>query len=93
MGQVVKELANFIQQSEPNIIRFSSQNIWRMRQFYETYKENQKLSAVLREISWTNHLFIISLKTPEEREFYLKNGEKGKVVFKRTRKTNKLFLF
>lgn len=37
---VVKELANFIQQSEPNTIGFSSQNIWRMKQFYETYKEN-----------------------------------------------------
>lgn len=69
---VVQELANFIQKSEPNIIGFSSQNIWRMKQFYETYKDSQKLSAVLREISWTNHLFIIGLRTPEEREFYLR---------------------
>lgn len=75
---VVQELANFIQKLEPNIIGFSSQNIWRMKQFYETYKENQKLSAVLREISWTNHLFIIGLKTPEEREFYLRMAKKEK---------------
>jgi DUF1016 N-terminal domain len=40
---VVKELANFIQQSEPNIVGFSSQNIWRMIQFYDTYKDNEKL--------------------------------------------------
>ena len=69
---VVQELANFIQKSEPNIIGFSSQNIWRMKQFYETYKDSQKLSTVLRGISWTNHLFIIGLRTPEEREFYLR---------------------
>jgi DUF1016 N-terminal domain len=48
---VVQELSVFIQQSEPNIIGFSSQNIWRMKQFFETYKDSQKLSAVLREIS------------------------------------------
>jgi predicted nuclease of restriction endonuclease-like (RecB) superfamily len=73
---VVQELANFIQKSEPNIIGFSSQNIWRMRQFYETYKDSPKLSALLREISWTNHLFIIGLRTPEEREFYLRMTKK-----------------
>jgi predicted nuclease of restriction endonuclease-like (RecB) superfamily len=75
---VVQELANFIQKSEPNIIGFSSQNIWRMRQFFETYKDSPKLSAVLREISWTSHLFIIGLKTPEEREFYLRMAKKEK---------------
>jgi predicted nuclease of restriction endonuclease-like (RecB) superfamily len=73
---VVQELANFIQKSEPNIIGFSSQNIWRMRQFYETYKDSPKLSALLREISWTNHLFIIGLKISEEREFYLRMTKK-----------------
>ncbi|MEY4539509.1 MAG: hypothetical protein RLZZ306_1266 [Bacteroidota bacterium] len=75
---VVQELSDFIQKSEPNIIGFSSQNIWRMKQFYETYKDSPKLSAVLREISWTNHLFIIGLKTPEEREFYLRMAKKEK---------------
>jgi predicted nuclease of restriction endonuclease-like (RecB) superfamily len=69
---VVKELSDFIQQSEPNIVGFSSQNIWRMKQFYETYKDNKKLSTLSREISWSNHLFILELKTPEEREFYMR---------------------
>jgi predicted nuclease of restriction endonuclease-like (RecB) superfamily len=75
---VVQELANFIQKSEPNIIGFSSQNIWRMKQFYETYKDSQKLSPLVREISWTHHLFIIGLKTPEEREFYMRMTIKEK---------------
>ena len=43
-----------------------------MKQFYETYKENVKLSALLREISWTNNMIILSrIKTETEREFYL----------------------
>ena len=29
---------------------FSDKNIWRMKQFYETYKDFPKLSTLLREI-------------------------------------------
>lgn len=44
-----------------------------MKQFYEAYKDFPKLSAVLREISWTNNLIILSrANTIEEREFYLR---------------------
>jgi len=49
---VVRELATFIQTHEPEIKGFSDKNIWRMKQFYETYRGSQKLSTVLREISW-----------------------------------------
>jgi predicted nuclease of restriction endonuclease-like (RecB) superfamily len=69
---IIKELAIFIANSEPNIKGFSPQNLWRMKQFYETYKDMPKLSALLREISWTHHTIIFSTaKTPEEREFYI----------------------
>jgi predicted nuclease of restriction endonuclease-like (RecB) superfamily len=70
---VVIELANFIQTNEPEIKGFSDKNIWRMKQFYETYKDIPKLSPLVREISWTNNLMIFSrCKTIEEMEFYLK---------------------
>ena len=70
---VVKELSEFIQTNEPEIKGFSDKNIWRMKQFYETYKDLPKLSSVLREISWTNNLTILGrAKSDEEREFYLK---------------------
>jgi predicted nuclease of restriction endonuclease-like (RecB) superfamily len=75
---VVKELSDFIQQSEPNIVGFSSQNIWRMKQFYETYKDNEKLSTLSREISWSHHKFIMPCRTPEEREFYIRMTIKEK---------------
>jgi hypothetical protein len=35
---------------------FSDKNIWRMKQFYETYKDFPKLSPLVREISWTHNL-------------------------------------
>ena len=57
---VVKELAVHIQRNEPEIKGFSDKNLWRMKQFYEAYKDFPKLSAVLRQISWTNNLIILS---------------------------------
>jgi len=42
-----------------------------MKQFYATYQQHEKLSAVLTQISWTNHLHILSkAKSLEEKEFY-----------------------
>ncbi len=57
---VVKNLSEYIFQKEPEIKGFSSQNLWRMKQFYETYSENTKLSALVREISWTNNLAMVA---------------------------------
>jgi predicted nuclease of restriction endonuclease-like (RecB) superfamily len=69
---VVKELSNFIQTNEPEIKGFSDKNIWRMKQFFETYRDFPKLLPLLKEISWTNNLLIFSrCKSMEENEFYL----------------------
>jgi len=80
---VVSELANFIQTHEPQIKGFSDKNIWRMKQFYETYKDFPKLSTLLREISWSHNLAIFSrCKTAEEREFYLKQSKQESYSFR-----------
>lgn len=72
-ASVVAELSNYIQIYEPEIKGFSDKNIWRMKQFYETYKAFPKLSPLVREISWTNNLLIFSrCRTMEEMEFYLR---------------------
>ena len=70
---VVKQLADYIEKNSPEIKGFSDKNLWRMKQFYETYKDaDEKLSALLRQISWTNNLTIMSRsKSIEERLFYL----------------------
>lgn len=70
---VVTELAKFIQTNEPEIKGFSDKNLWRMKQFFESYKDFPKLSPLVREISWTNNLLVFSrCKSIEEKEFYLK---------------------
>ncbi|MDR0607053.1 MAG: DUF1016 N-terminal domain-containing protein [Candidatus Peribacteria bacterium] len=69
---IVEEFSKFVQARYLGIRGFSPQNIWRMKQFYETYCQNEKLSTLSREISWSNNILIlVSAKTDEAREFYL----------------------
>jgi len=78
---VVKEFSKYIQNRYVGIKGFSPQNIWRMKQFYETYRNNEKLSKVLRELSWSNNLQILSCKSDEEREFYIIMSVKNRYTF------------
>ncbi|MBR3557951.1 MAG: DUF1016 family protein [Bacteroidales bacterium] len=69
---VVSELASFISTKMPDAKGFSDKNLWRMKQFYEMYEGDEKLSPLVREISWTNNITIMSrCKTNEERLYYL----------------------
>ena len=73
----VKELSAYILSKEPGIRGYSAQNIWRMKQFFETYKDKPELSTLLRENSWSNNMHIVSkTKSYEEKEFYLKLAAK-----------------
>jgi predicted nuclease of restriction endonuclease-like (RecB) superfamily len=70
---VVDELSNYLLTNEPTLKGFSNKNIWRMKQFYQQYKDYPNLSTLLREISWSHNLAIFSrCKSIEEKEFYLK---------------------
>lgn len=68
----IASLAEYIRAHEPHPRGFSASNLWRMKQLFETYNGEQKLAALLRELSWTQNLLIMSkCKGVEEREFYL----------------------
>ena len=44
-----------------------------MRQFYETYRGDEIVTALLSQLPWTQNLIILNQsKRPEEREFYLR---------------------
>ncbi len=69
----VEALAEYIQKRQPNARGYSARNLWRMMQFYETYRDLPKLSPLVTELSWTHNLLILSrCKREEEREFYLR---------------------
>ena len=70
---VVKSLAVYLKEEEPDLKGFSAQNLWRMKQFYETYRNHEKLSTLLRELPWSSHLHVLAkTKSIEEKEFYLR---------------------
>jgi hypothetical protein len=69
----VAALAEYIRAPRPNARGFSASNLWRMMQFYETYRGLPKLAPLVRVLSWTHNLLIMSRsKRDEEREFYLR---------------------
>jgi predicted nuclease of restriction endonuclease-like (RecB) superfamily len=75
---VVADFSAFIQSHFLGIRGFSPQNIWRMKQLYETYRDNEKLSTLSREISWSNNVLIFSgVKSAEAREFYMLDTQKN----------------
>ena len=91
---IVKEFSEFIQSNYVGIKGISPQNIWRMKQFYETYAENEKLSTLSREISWSNNLEIIShCNTDEKREFYLLLSAKNHYSFRELERQMNVLLF
>jgi predicted nuclease of restriction endonuclease-like (RecB) superfamily len=72
---VVTQLAEHIAQTQPGLRGFTRPNLFRMRQFYEAYRDDEKVSALLRQLPWTHNLIILSQgKRPEEREFYLRQA-------------------
>ena len=69
---VVTELARHIAQNAPDIKGFSDKNLWRMKQFYETYHNDTKLSALARVLPWTHNTIVFSrCRSPQERAYYL----------------------
>jgi DUF1016 N-terminal domain len=69
----VDQLASYIARRKPGIRGFSRSNLLRMRQFYETYRNDQIVAPLVRQISWSRHLQILGqCKLPDEREFYLR---------------------
>jgi len=70
---VVDRLAQHLERTLPGLRGFTRRNLFRMRQFFDTYSGSKKVSALLTQLPWTHNLIILGqAKRPEEREFYLR---------------------
>ena len=68
----IDETADYIKRNCPEIKGFNRRGLYRMKQFYETYRDNEIVSPLVTQISWTNHLLILSgTKTIQQKEFYI----------------------
>lgn len=68
----VDVLADFFAKNYPDLKGFNRRGLYRMKQFYELYKDDEKVSTLLTQLSWSNNLKIMSsCKSSEERLFYM----------------------
>lgn len=69
---IIPQLASHIAQTLPGLRGFTRVNLFRMRQFYETYSHDEIISPLVRQLPWTHNLIILSQsKSREERLFYV----------------------
>lgn len=72
--KIVTRLAEFMQKNYPTLQGFNKRGLYRMKQFYETYKDYPEIvSTLLTQINWSSHIALLSgTKTIEQKEFYIK---------------------
>ena len=69
---IVQVLSVELQKEFPGAKGYSAANLWRMRNFYLTYRNSEKLAPMVREISWSNNIIIMEkCKDDLQREFYI----------------------
>ena len=91
---VVDQLAAHIAQTQPGLRGFARPNLYRMRQFYETYCDQPIVSTLLRQLSWSHNLAILGqCKRPEERQFYIEMSTREKWPFRELERQIKGALF
>ena len=70
--KTIRNLAERISKTRPDLSGFSRPGLYRMRQFYELYKDDEIVSPLVRQIAWSNHLVVMArASSAEERRFYL----------------------
>lgn len=75
--KVVESLAQDLRAAFPGLKGFSASNLWRMKLFYESYVDSERLALLVREIGWSHNLVIMEkCKGELEREFYLRMTRK-----------------
>ena len=69
---VVERLAAYIAKTQPGLRGFTRANLFRMRQFYETYQSDEKVVPLVRQLRRSHHLIILGqIKRSKDRKSYL----------------------
>lgn len=72
-SKAIDKLVLTIKSQYPYLKGFNRAGLYRMIQFYETYRDNIIVSPLVTQLSWTNNLLILQgTKTIEEKEFYIR---------------------
>ncbi|MFV3287190.1 PDDEXK nuclease domain-containing protein [Pseudomonas sp. NY11955] len=70
---VVSQLAAHLARTQPGLRGFTRANLFRMRQFYDSYRGDEKVAPLVRQLSWSHNLIILGqCKQRDECEFYVR---------------------
>lgn len=70
--KVVEKAAEYLRVNRPDLGSYAKRTLYRMRSFYEAYKDDEFVSPLVTQIGWTQHLIVLTrAKSQEERRFYL----------------------
>lgn len=70
--KIVANAAEYLASRRPDLKGYNKRTLYRMLEFYETYKDDPIVTPLVTQIGWTQHLIIMTrAKTPEERRFYI----------------------
>jgi DUF1016 N-terminal domain len=56
---IVDRLAEFIPKAEPGLRGFTRRHLFRMKQFYEAYRGDSRVSPLVAQLPWSHDLIIL----------------------------------
>lgn len=59
-AKVIDNIAKEINRRNPTLKGFDRASLYRIMQFYDTYKENEIVAPLVRQISWSNNVLIFT---------------------------------
>jgi predicted nuclease of restriction endonuclease-like (RecB) superfamily len=75
---VVDKLAEDLQAEFPGTTGVSRRNLYRIRDFFLTYRQNRIVPQAVAQIGWSHNVVILEkCRTSKEREFYLALRARG----------------
>ena len=70
---VVNQLAAHLARTQPGLRGFTRPNLFRMRPFYEAYRDDEKVTPLLRQLPWTHKLILLTKgQSRQQRAFYMR---------------------
>ncbi len=49
---------------------YGKRNLWRMAQFFRYYPDEEIVSSLMTQLSWTHFLYLLTIEDPLKRDFY-----------------------
>lgn len=91
---IVTELAKYIVRTQISLKGFSDKNLWRMKQFYETYVGSELLATPWRELGAKSEVATVRREIPFEETCLVRlNWSQHRIIFGQCKTTEERFFY